>query len=257
MTKPTIYTASPDGAPLSLSYDETTDALIHGTLIEELGLMRLGSNYTFLVVVEHDERRFLAIYKPRDGERPLWDFADGTLCKREVAACVMSEALGWYLVPPTVLRMGERGEGSVQVFIQHDPKRHYFTFDERHAEQLKQLALFDAIANNADRKGGHCLLDETGRVWGIDQGLCFNHAPKLRTVIWDFAGQPIADDLLEDLRRWYEATADPHNAPAQALARLLDASEMLALQRRLGKLIKSGCYPMPAPHGANRPYPPI
>ncbi len=257
MTKPIIHTAITLEELLELPYNTVKDALLTGEITEELGLMRFGSNYTFLVELHTQDTRFLAVYKPRMGERPLWDFGDGTLCQREVAACVLSEALGWYLVPPTTLTEGsERGVGSLQVFIEHDPERHYFTFDETHIPQLKKLALFDVIANNADRKGGHCILDSLDRIWGIDQGLCFNHAPKLRTVIWDFVAQPIDEEHLTTLGTLCDQLETPLHATAQALSELLDPTEMTALKRRIDKLLRVKHYPSPGA-GAARPWPPV
>lgn len=260
MSKPSIFTAqSLDSleTAVALSYERTTDILTHGVIHDELGMMRFGSNYTFLVTVEHDGTSILAVYKPRSGERPLWDFPDGTLCQREVASCVLSEALGWYLVPPTVLREdGSRGVGSLQAFIVHDPERHYFTFTPDHQAQIRQMCLFDVLANNADRKGGHCLLDQAERVWGIDHGLCFNHVHKLRTVIWEFATQRIEPDYMTALQALETALYDENHPISLALSGLLEQYEMVALNHRLARLLKAGSYPKPGP-GANRPWPPV
>ena len=166
--------------------------------------MPYSSNATFLVHVEHEGRSHPAIYKPLRGERPLWDFEPG-LHRREVAAYLLSEALGIGVVPPTVLRDGPLGEGSVQWFVTADHRQHYFTIHEAYPElhdRLRAMALLDILANNTDRKSGHCLLVEAtdttpASVWGIDQGLCFAPEYKLRTVIWEFGGEPIPDVLLE------------------------------------------------------------
>ena len=139
-----------------------------------------------------DGVRGLAVYKPRRGEAPLYDFPDGTLYRREFAAYVVSEAIGWHLVPPTVIRDGPYGVGTAQLFIDAQPKRNYFTLREDRSDDLKPMAAFDVFANNADRKGAHCLLDPEDRIWGIDHGLTFNVDYKLRTVIWDFSGQPVS-----------------------------------------------------------------
>ncbi len=257
MPAPLIYTAKTLDDALTLPYEAVMTALTYGSVQEELGLMRFGSNYTFLVSVCHEDDSFLAVYKPQAGERPLWDFPDGTLCKREVAACVLSEALAWYLVPPTVLREdAPRGLGSLQVFIQHDPERHYFTFGEAEQAALQRMAAFDAIANNADRKGGHCLLDETGRVWGIDHGLCFNHVNKLRTVIWDFANQDLPADVLTDLVRLGAMLADDTHPTTATFAALLDETELHMFKKRVRRLCETRKFPAPTT-SHSRPWPPI
>src|SRR5215475_5521703 len=148
----------------------------------------------------------LGIYKPRRGEAPLWDFPDGTLYKRERAAFVLSEALGWQLVPPTVIRDGPNGIGTMQLYIHHRQEdADYFSLREQYQCEVQRMALFDLIANNTDRKAGHCLRGEDGRIWGIDHGLTFHHHPKLRTVIWDFGGEPIPEHFLADIRRVHTA----------------------------------------------------
>lgn len=256
MNRPTLHTAAELETPLSISYDVALEALQQGEVKDELGLMRWGSNYTFLVTVLHGDLQFLAVYKPRVGERPLWDFLDGTLCQRETASYVLSEALGWHIVPPTLLREGPRGIGSVQIFIEHDPNKHYFTFDESHHDQLQRIALFDVLVNNADRKGGHCLIDTEERIWGIDQGLTFNTMPKLRTVIWDFAGEEIPAAMMQDLQALCSHLDQADSAVSTDLRELLDDSEMKALRSRLNRLIAAGSFPMPGP-GPNRPWPAV
>ena len=256
MTKPTLYTARDVDDLITMDYDAALVALRDGEMHEEHGLMRWGSNYTFLVTICHEDNMFLAIYKPRMGERPLWDFPDGTLCQRETASWVVSEALGWSLVPPTVLRDGTRGIGSVQVFINHDPERHYFNFEECHEEQLMRISAFDAIINNADRKGGHCLLDEKDRIWCIDHGLSFHAMNKLRTVIWDYSGQPLPDDIMEDISKFCGKIDNPESETSQKLEPLLSIPEIKMLKRRLAELLDSGIYPLPGP-GPNRPWPAV
>lgn len=261
MSKPTIHTACDLDEPITLDYDTVLDALLDGEVHAEHGMMRWGSNYTFLVTVTHGEHQFMGIYKPRMGERPLWDFPDGTLCQRETAAFVVSEMLDWDIVPPTVLREGPRGMGSVQAFINHDPHDHYFTIRESEIyevvmKQIQQMAAFDAIVNNADRKGGHCLLDEDQRVWGIDHGLTFHPAHKLRTVIWDFAGHPIAEDILLDLQALCGKLSDETDAGMQQLLELINSHELSAMKTRVDRLVQTGVYPMPGP-GPNRPWPAV
>jgi hypothetical protein len=148
------------------------------------------------------ELPMLGVYKPRRGEAPLWDFPDGTLYKREYAAFLLSEALGWQLVPPTVIREGPKGIGTVQFYVHHRQEdADYFALREHHVSEVQTLAVFDMIANNTDRKAGHCIRGEDGRIWGIDHGLTFHPHPKLRTVIWDFGGELIPEGLVLDIRR--------------------------------------------------------
>lgn len=211
-----------------------------------------GSNYTFLVRAVHLSGERLAVYKPSRGERPLWDFPEGTLAKREVAAYEVSRTLGWDLVPLTLLRNdGPAGPGSVQQFLDLEVENHYFTFSPEQRERLRPAALFDVLVNNADRKAGHVLFDSDGHLWLIDHGVCFHAEDKLRTVIWDFAGQPIPVDLIADvdrLRRELEA-----NAPIRRkLADVLAPEEVEALIRRAAVLLDRGTFPHPGP---DRPYP--
>lgn len=245
-------------------------ALIEGE-IEEKGLLPYSSNYAFLITVHHGQQAFPAVYKPRRGENPLWDFPTGTLCQRETAAFIVSEALGWSLVPPTVLRDGPRGPGSIQFFIECDPDIHYFNMreDARYALALRRLTLFDYLINNADRKAGHCLyayddrlsFDEerekpdATRMWAIDHGICFHHQYKLRTVIWEYAGEPIEEQLLIDLELFQRLTdAEPLRT---TLNQLLNLPEREALCHRIHNLLSARCYPLPLAHQRNYPWPPI
>jgi hypothetical protein len=192
--------------------------------LEVVGRMRYSSNATFLVEASADGTQMHAIYKPRRGERPLWDFPEGTLCHREVAAYELSAALGWGIVPVTILRDGPLGEGALQQFVEHDPDEHYFTLLDGREDRFRQFAVFDVLANNTDRKGGHCLHDAaTDEVLGIDHGLTFHPAWKVRTVIWDFAGEPIAPQLRDDVCRVLDelgqgplrATFEQHLTPVE------------------------------------------
>ncbi len=252
-----VHTARALDAPLCLPLDEAEDIIKHGKMDDEVGLMRWGSNYTFLVNIGRESKRLMAIYKPRQGERPLWDFPDGTLCNRETAAYLTSCALGWGLVPPTFLRAGTRGIGSVQLFIDHNPEVHYYTFDKpRLARQLERMAIFDAIANNADRKGGHCLVDEDQHLWGIDHGLTFNASEKLRTVIWDYAGLPIPGAILADLESFCDRLADERDEYTSMMRDLLSGIELRMLRHRAERLLYDGVFPLPGP-GPNRPWPAV
>jgi uncharacterized repeat protein (TIGR03843 family) len=232
-------------------------ALLAKGKMEVQGMMPWSSNYTLLVTVRDGDLQGLAVYKPRRGERPLWDFPRGTLCQREFAAFLLSEALGWSLVPPTVLRDGPYGYGSVQLYIDCDQDAHLFTMQKEggYEEQLARLAAFDILSNNADRKSGHCLKGTDGRLWAIDHGICFHAEPKLRTVLWDYAGEPICEEIMADLRALRE---DIRNGGRfiRALEGLLAPEEVRAFLRRLDRLIETGCYPDP---GAARhiPWPPV
>ena len=240
----------------ALSVTRLLQALREGELGGDIGLMRWSSNYTFLTTITFEDLNFMVIYKPRSGERPLWDFPDGTLCLREVAAWEAAQALGWNIVPPTVLREGAHGPGSVQFFVEHDPELTYFTFPPEIQPWLRRLSLFDHIVNNADRKGGHCLLDGQGQVWGIDHGLTFNTDHRLRTVIWDFAGQQIPPALLNDIAGLRARLDDHQSAFSCRLAELLDDSEIAALQRRVAHLLQQRRWPQPG-RGPNVPWPPV
>lgn len=237
--------------------------------METEGLLPWSSNYTFLVRVCSETgmaRRVEldAVYKPQRGERPLWDFAQGSLCKRERAAFIISQALGWHLVPPTVLREGTHGFGSVQLFVEHDPEQHYFTFEgnPNYRTQLQKIVLFDILVNNADRKSGHVLLEEatseveSDRLWGIDHGICFHAEPKLRTVIWEFVEQPIPAELKTHLTQLDAHLAHPRDTLPQALAELLSPQELKALRQRLHQLIDQTRFPNPGP-GRHYPWPPV
>jgi len=230
--------------------------LLSGGEIEEKGVIPWSSNYAFLVIVRLSGQEALGIYKPRRGERPLWDFPVNTLYRREVAAYLLSESLGWGLVPPTVLREGPYGSGSVQLFIDSDPELHYFAVYPRHADKYRCIALFDVVANNADRKAGHCLLDDDGRMWSIDHGICFHADPKLRTVIWEFAGEAIPAKEFAELRGLAERLR-PGQPLANEFSELLNEDEVSAMRERLATLIAETHFPHPDPHRRNHPWPPI
>jgi len=167
-----------------------------------------GSNYTFLVEIKHQDVEVSGVYKPNKGERPLWDFPTATLSRREVAAYLVSQALGWDLVPPTVYReKGPLGSGSLQLYIEHDPEYHYFNFTEQDRQRLRPVVLFDLLINNADRKGSHILKDNEERLWLIDHGVCFHVEDKLRTVVWDFVGETVPDALCANISHLAEASS--------------------------------------------------
>jgi uncharacterized repeat protein (TIGR03843 family) len=223
-------------------------SILHRGAIEIQGRMPWSSNGTFLVTVTDGDEEVAAIYKPGRTERPLWDFPDG-LYRREVAAFELARQLRWDMVPETVLRRdGPLDEGSLQRFVDADFEQHYFTLleDEQYHPALRRMAAFDLVANNADRKGGHCLLDRHAGIWGIDHGLCFHDENKIRTVIWDFAGDPIDEALLADLERM------DAEGPSAALAALLHDDELEALVRRLRRILRRPIFPEPR---SDRPYP--
>jgi len=215
------------------------------------GRMPRASNATFLAELHLDGQTALAVYKPLRGERPLWDFPAG-LFKREVAAYELSQALGWGLVPPTVRRDGPLGEGSIQLFVPADFEQHYFTLleDPTHHDALRHLCAFDLVANNADRKSGHCLLGPDGRIYAVDNGLTFHVEPKLRTVIWEFAGEPVPEPILEDLARLGEAGLP------RVLVALLAPAEREALRARADALLRKRRFPRDA-SGQRYPWPPV
>ncbi|RME86870.1 MAG: SCO1664 family protein, partial [Anaerolineae bacterium] len=220
-------------------------ALRHGE-IELKGQFLPGSNYTFFVHVRHGEKTRLAVYKPTRGERPLWDFPAHTLARREVAAYLVNRALGWHLVPPTVLREdAPYGPGALQAFIEHDPEYHYFTFSPADRARLRPVALFDLLVNNADRKGSHILIEQdTNRLYLIDHGLCFHVEDKLRTVIWDFAGEDIPPELLPPLEHLRNALSDPGGLRAE-LEPYLGPDEIAALLARAEALLRRPIFPHP------------
>lgn len=222
--------------------------------LELEGQFTWGSNYTFLVCVGG---QLEGVYKPVKGEQPLWDFPPETLAGREVAAYLLSEALGWQLVPPTVLRAeGPFGPGSLQFRVQHDPELHYFTFEDAVRQRLRPAAVFDLLANNADRKGGHILLGEDGHIWLIDHGICFHEEPKLRTVVWDFAGEPIPAELLDAVRD-LQAKLAAGSPLAEQLAAYLSPAELDALRQRAAALLAQPVFPHPPEDERYMPWPPV
>jgi uncharacterized repeat protein (TIGR03843 family) len=220
--------------------------------IQVAGQFMWGSNYTFLAKVETEGESLLAVYKPLRGERPLWDFPPGSLAAREVAAYLTSRALGWDLVPPTVLRDdGPAGPGSLQLYLDVDPERHYFNFSDEERQRLRPVVAFDVLINNADRKSGHILLGSDDHLWLIDHGICFHRDHKLRTVVWDFVGQPIPQDILTDLGMFRNRLALDDEL-VSAFTELLSQDEIEALALRAEQLIAEGRFPEP---DGVRPYP--
>ncbi|MBI5842913.1 MAG: SCO1664 family protein [Chloroflexi bacterium] len=230
--------------------DDLKTALQFGEL-ELKGQFMLGSNYTFLVTVHHEGAEYSAVYKPTKGEQPLWDFEENTLALREVAAYLVSESLGFHFVPFTTLREdGPHGPGSLQQFIEYDPEYHYFNFTEEDKQCLRPVVLFDLLINNADRKGSHVFFEEgTHKLYTIDHGICFHEENKLRTVLWDFAGESIPGELLSLLSR-------TSNLPP-LLEPYLSPNEISALLFRADSLLKSKKFPLPPKDRRAFPYPPV
>jgi len=203
----------------------------------------VGSNYTFLVKIRGASgQEVKAIYKPRDGEVPLWDFESGTLYKREYAAYLFSQVLGWRFIPETVVRDGPYGIGSVQRFVHHGPNSFYHHIHENHREELRAIHCFDIIANNADRKAVHLFRDAEGKVWGIDHGLTFNHVPKLRTVVWDFWGEPLTPPIQEAMEAFLKSMKSPTGQVKEMLG-LLHPVEVEALGKRMEWIAEMGAFP--------------
>ena len=262
----------------------TAELLAEGELTVR-GRIREASNAVLLCDVSYQGRAASCVYKPVAGERPLWDFPDGTLAQREVAAYEVSEATGWGLVPPTVLREGPYGEGMVQLWIEvsaeedaaellalvdgeePEPGWKAIGFAEVgegrtallvHAddERLRRLAVLDAVINNADRKGGHLLPEPGGRLYAIDHGVTFNTENKLRTLLWGWAGEPLAPDAVDALKALQEALG-AQGALAARLAGLITAAELDATRARVAVLLESGKHPEPSGEWPAIPWPPV
>jgi len=222
------------------------------------GRFTYSSNDTFLVRAQYQDETINAVYKPQRGETPLWDFPHHTLAKREVAAYQLCEKLGWQFVPPTVFRKTKLplGAGSLQLFMEHDSNSHYFNFDDTQRQMLKPVVLFDLITNNADRKGGHAFVDMEGHLWAIDHGLCFHEQEKLRTVIWDFAGESIPAKLLDDLEHLLPDLQG--GKPLEGmLAAYLTPVEIGALRMRIKHYVALGVFPQPPQDRRPFPWPPV
>ena len=215
------------------------------------GQFTFGSNYTFLVTIHHEGKEYPAVYKPLQGEQPLWDFPENTLAGREVAAYLVSEALGFHIVPFTTLREdGPYGAGSLQQYVDYDPEYHYFNFSDEDRRLLKPVVLFDLLCNNADRKGSHVFFENgTHKLYAIDHGICFHEDDKLRTVLWDFSGQKIPEDLLSRVSLNRSLLID--------LERYLNPREISALRSRAESICKKGVFPRQPRDRRAMPWPPL
>jgi hypothetical protein len=223
--------------------------------IDLKGQFLLGSNYTFLVTVHRKGQEIPAVYKPMRGEQSLWDFPPAYLAGREVATYLVSQALGFGFVPLTLLRNGPFGPGSLQEYIDHDPNLHYFSFKPADRQRLRPVALFDLLVNNADRKGGHVLLQKrTRKLYLIDHGLCFHAEDKLRTVIWDFAGEDLPPELISTLETFRNLLRLNLSADLQPY---LIPDEIAALQARADALLVTKKFPLPPEDRRAFPYPPL
>ncbi len=218
--------------------------------MEIQGRMPWSSNATLLVTMTRGDQSQDAIYKPHQGERPLWDFPSG-LFQREVAMFRLADQLGWAVVPPTVITTGQFGEGSLQARVDTDYSQHYFTLMEsgRGIADLEQICVLDLLANSADRKAGHCLLGTDDHVYAIDNGLSFHAEWKLRTVMWDFVGEPIPEPLLGDVKRFVA------EGPSVELCALLDPFEQGALVARAETVLAEGVFPADETDGMRWPWP--
>ncbi len=268
--------------PSPLLGPDRLELLRHGQITVE-GRMAAASNATLYVQLSLDGATGHGIYKPMAGERPLWDFPESTLSKREVAAYEVSTATGWDVVPPTVWRDGPFGPGSLQLWVDaleddglidvvppsEVPPGWLVVLEAEggmgepvllvHAddERLSRMALFDAVIDNGDRKGGHVLHDADGHVWGVDHGVSFSTDPKLRTVLWGFAGSPIGTEATEVLERLQaDLRVDGDRGLTAALAPLLSGAERRRLRTRVERLLQTGCHPVPRAHGPAIPWPP-
>lgn len=203
--------------------------------------IRWGSNYTFWVALRHGADQLLAVYKPRQGERPLWDFPQGTLYLREYAAYVTSQALGWPFVPLTIVREGPYGIGSLQLFVEAEPFPSIKALETLEDLDLTRIAVFDQLTNNADRKGGHVLRDAAGKLWAIDHGLCFGTIARVRTVLQQYCGQPVPSVVLDELRAFLDA--DGLERLCHSLDAVIAVDEYEAFSRRLERLLEDGVFP--------------
>ena len=230
--------------------NKTSEAIKSANLIV-IGRLVDASNATLQATLENTDPVMKVIYKPVLGEKPLWDFADGNLANREYAAYLLSELGDFNLVPTTVLREGPFGSGMVQEWIEIDEELDVVDFGQSNDPQLRKLALFDAIINNTDRKFGHLLVDHDGKLRGCDHGVCFHQENKLRTVLWQFAGEKFTAEEIELLNKVYKLDLD------SSFAELLTSAEISALSGRIANLLAAGQFPFPSDEWPAIPWPPV
>jgi uncharacterized repeat protein (TIGR03843 family) len=227
--------------------------LREGTIDVE-GRMLDASNVTLFGTIRCGDVVGECVYKPVAGERPLWDFPDGTLAGREISAFLVSEATGWRVVPPTVLREGPFGRGMVQLWIDGDADVDLPAFVRRDEPALRRMAVFDAVVNNADRKGGHIIPMPDGHVYGVDHGICFSVDPKLRTLLWRWAGKPLTGEAVEVLERLGD---ELRGDLGEELHEHLTRREVRATQQRVAELLRTGRHPEPSGEWPALPWPPF
>jgi hypothetical protein len=246
--------AGPDADLRPPADDDEACTLLRDGVIDLEGRMLDASNVTLFGTIRAGEVAAECVYKPVAGERPLWDFPDGTLAGREVSAYLVSEATGWRVVPPTVLRDGPFGPGMVQLWVDVDPGVDLAAFVRRDVPELRRMAVFDAVVNNADRKGGHILPTPGGHVFGVDHGICFSVEPKLRTLLWRWAGTPLPAEAIAVLER---LTDDLLGDLGERLHEHLTRREVRRTQQRVAELLRTGRHPEPSGEWPALPWPPF
>ncbi|MCZ2839072.1 SCO1664 family protein [Modestobacter sp. VKM Ac-2985] len=233
--------------------DEVATLLREGALDME-GRLLDASNVTLIGAIRTEELAATCVYKPVAGERPLWDFPDGTLAGREISAHLVSEATGWSIVPPTVLREGPFGPGMVQLWMDADPAVELTEFVRLDVPELRRMAVFDAVVNNADRKGGHIIPMPGGHVYGVDHGICFSAEPKLRTLLWRWAGKPLTAEAVTVL---HELDDQLRGELGDQLHEHLTRREVRRTQQRVAELLRTGVHPQPSGEWPALPWPPF
>jgi hypothetical protein len=246
--------AGPDAGLRPPADDDESRTLLRDGEIDLEGRMLDASNVTLFGTIRTGELSAECVYKPVAGERPLWDFPDGTLAGREVSAYLVSEATGWRVVPPTVLRDGPFGPGMVQLWVDVDPDVDLAAFVRRDLPALRRMAVFDAVVNNADRKGGHILPAPDGHVYGVDHGICFSVEPKLRTLLWRWAGKPLPADAVDVLERLADGLLGDLG---EQLHEHLTRREVRRTQQRVAELLRTGRHPEPSGEWPALPWPPF
>jgi uncharacterized repeat protein (TIGR03843 family) len=234
--------------------DDEALRLLRDGVIDVEGRMLDASNVTLVGTIRAGSLTAECIYKPVAGERPLWDFPDGTLAGREISAYLVSAATGWRVVPPTVLREGPFGPGMVQLWMNGDEDVDLAAFVRRNDPALRRMAVFDAVVNNADRKGGHIIPMRDGHVYGVDHGICFSVDPKLRTLLWRWAGTPLPEEAVEVLTRLDE---ELRGDLGEELHEHLTRREVRRTQQRVAELLRTGLHPEPSGDWPALPWPPF